>query len=311
VRANPIDRASRAEDKWAAIIDDFAGLMQPTALQLGNKYESRDHSEIHSLRSGLYDDLPDLLRSSLHVRHAGETAPVGSECVQRRAQFHETGISMIIFWVSILALGILLHGLLYGFNLGIANLLGFARVKGRHYSSMSAAAPFSAGNQMWLMAGVVVCGVFRVVYATILSAFYLPFLLMLIGLILCGVASERRSKAQNLRWIWNAAYSGGSLVAALMQGLMLGALIEGLIISRREYSGDEFSWWGLFAALCGAGGLCVGYALLGASWLVRKYGDDVRTTAYRLIPELSLGSLLALVFVFVYSMAENLRLLSR
>jgi cytochrome d ubiquinol oxidase subunit II len=217
---------------------------------------------------------------------------------------------MIIFWVSVLALGILLHALLYGFNLGIASLLGLARAKGRHCSAMSAAAPVSDGNQMWLMAGVVVCGVFRVVYATVLSASYLPFLLMLLGLILRGVASERRGQAQNLRWIWKAAFSGGSLVAAFMQGLMLGALIEGLIISRSNYSGDEFSWWGLFAALCGAGGLCVGYALLGASWLVRKYGDDVRTTADRLIPGLSLGSLLALVFVFVYSMAENLRLLA-
>jgi cytochrome d ubiquinol oxidase subunit II len=218
---------------------------------------------------------------------------------------------MIIFWVSIVALGILLHDLLYGFDLGITILLGFARAKGRHYAPMSTVAPVSDGDQMWLIvAGVVVCGAFRVVYATILSAFYVPFLLMLIGLILRGVASERRSKMQRLRWVWNAAFSCGSLVAAFMQGLMLGTLIEGLIISRSKYSGDEFSWWSLFAALCGAGGLCIGYALLGASWLVRKYGDDVRSTAYRVIPALSLGSLLALVFVFVYSMAANLRLLT-
>jgi cytochrome d ubiquinol oxidase subunit II len=164
---------------------------------------------------------------------------------------------------------------------------------------------------MWLIvAGVVVCGVFRVVYATILSAFYVPFLLMLIGLILRGVASERRSGTQRLRWVWNAAFFGGSLVAAFMQGLMVGALIEGLVISRSKYSGDEFSWWSLFAAMCGAGGLCIGYALLGVSWLVRKYRGDVRTAAYRLIPALSLGSLLALVFAFVYSMAANLRLLT-
>jgi cytochrome bd ubiquinol oxidase subunit II len=213
---------------------------------------------------------------------------------------------MVIFWVSIIALGILLHSLLYGFDLGITILLGFARAQGRHRAPMS-----TDGDGMWLIAaGVVVCIAFRVVYATILSALYLPFLLMLIGLILRGVASERRSKTQRLRWVWNAAFSGGSQIAAFMQGLMLGALMEGLIISRSRYSGDEFSWWSLFAALCGAGGLCIGYALLGAFWLVRKYRDDVRTPANRLIPALSLGSLLALVFVFAYSMAENLRLLA-
>jgi cytochrome bd ubiquinol oxidase subunit II len=218
---------------------------------------------------------------------------------------------MLIFWVSILALGILLYGLLYEFDLGVSILLGFAREKGSHFAPMSTVAPVSDGYEMWLIvAGVVVCGVFRVVYATLLSAFYLPFLVMLTGLILRGVASERRSKTQRLRWVWNAAFSGGSLVAAFMQGLMVGALMEGLIISRSRYSGDEFSWWSLFAAMCGAGGLCIGYALLGASWLVRKYGGEVRTTAYRLIPVLSLGSLLALVFVFVYSMASNVRLLA-
>jgi cytochrome d ubiquinol oxidase subunit II len=218
---------------------------------------------------------------------------------------------MIIFWVSILALGILLYGLLYEFDLGINTLLGFAREKGGHRTPTSTVAPVSDNNEMWLfVAGVVVCAAFRVVYTTVLAALYLPFLLMVTGLILRGVASERRSKTPQLGWAWNAAFSGGSLVAAFMQGLMVGALMEGLIISRSRYTGDEFSWWSLFAAMCGAGGLCIGYALLGASWLVRKYGGGVRAAAYRLIPALSLGSLLALVFVFVYSMAANLRLLT-
>src|SRR3979490_1063562 len=114
--------------------------------------------------------------------------------------------SMLIFWVSILALGILLYGLLYEFDLGVSILLGFAREKGSHFAPMNTVATVSDGYEMWLIvAGVVVCGVFRVVYATLLSAFYLPFLVMLTGLILRGVASERRSKTQRLRWVWNAA----------------------------------------------------------------------------------------------------------
>lgn len=218
---------------------------------------------------------------------------------------------MLIFWVSILALGILLYGLLYELDLGIAILFGFARVKGRDSPPMSIVAPISDGYDMWfIVVGVLVCSVFRVVYTTVLAAFYLPFLLMLAGLILRGVASEPRRATEHLRWVWSAAFSGGSIVAAFMQGLMVGALIEGLIISRSKYTGDEFSWWSLFAAMCGAGGLCIGYALLGVSWLVRRYQGDVRTTAYHLIPAVSLGSLLALVFAFVYSMAENLRLLA-
>jgi cytochrome d ubiquinol oxidase subunit II len=92
---------------------------------------------------------------------------------------------------------------------------------------------------------------------------------------------------------------------------MLGTLVEGLIISRGVYSRDEFGWWSLLAVLCGGGGLCIGYALLGASWLVRKFESNLRIDSYyRLIPALSLGSLLALVFVFVYTLALNLRVMT-
>jgi cytochrome d ubiquinol oxidase subunit II len=161
------------------------------------------------------------------------------------------------------------------------------------------------------VAGIVFCAAFPIVYATLLSAFHVPFLLMLAGLILRAVAAERRDKTRRRRWLWQGALSGASLVVAFMQGLMLGTLVEGLIISRGVYSRDEFGWWSLLAVLCGGGGLCIGYALLGASWLVRKYESNLRTDSYyRLIPALSLGSLLALVFVFVYTLAVNLRVMT-
>jgi cytochrome d ubiquinol oxidase subunit II len=218
---------------------------------------------------------------------------------------------MITFWVSILALSILLYGLLCQFDLGIGVLLRFAREEGRRRAPPIPVAPIRNGNGTWLIvAGIALCVAFPVVCATLLSAFHVPFLLMLAGLILRRVAAECRDKAQQLPRLWRAAFSGGSLVAAFTQGLMLGALIEGLIISRGEYSGDDFAWWSLLAVLCGGGGLCIGYALLAAFWLLRKYEGDVGTAAYRLIPALSLAALLALIFVFVYSLATNIRIMS-
>ena len=50
-----------------------------------------------------------------------------------------------------------------------------------------------------------------------------------------------------------------------------------------QYAGGEFGWLSPFAVLCGIG-LCLGYALLGACWLVKKCETDVRESAYRLIP---------------------------
>jgi cytochrome bd ubiquinol oxidase subunit II len=218
---------------------------------------------------------------------------------------------VVMFWVAILAVSILLYVLLDGFDLGVGILFGLRRSEERRRAMMSAVAPIWDGNETWLVvAGVVLWGAFPVVYATLLSAFYLPIILMLAGLILRGVAFEYRSKTERLRWIWDASFAGGSLVAALMQGLTVGALVEELPIANGQYVGGEFGWLSPFAVLCGIG-LCLGYALLGACWLVRKCEGDVREEAYRLIPYLSVGILAFLVVVFGYALAENLRVVHR
>ncbi len=218
---------------------------------------------------------------------------------------------MVMFWVAILAVSILLYVLLDGFDLGIGILFGLTRDETRRRAMMSAVAPIWDGNETWLVvAGVVLWGAFPVVYATLFSAFYLPLLLMLAGLILRGVAFEYRYKTERMRWIWDAGFAGGSLVAAFIQGLTVGALVEGLPISNGNYIGGEFGWLSPFAVLCGIG-LCLGYALLGACWLVKKGEGDVRDAAYRLIPNLAVGVLAFLVVVFAYALVENLRVMSR
>ena len=218
---------------------------------------------------------------------------------------------MVTFWVSVLAVSALLYVLLDGFDLGIGILFGLTRDEERRRAMVSAVAPIWDGNETWLVAtGVVLWGTFPIVYATLMSAFYLPLLLMLAGLILRGVAFEFRNKARRMRWVWDAGFAGGSLVAALMQGTMIGALVEGLPIAHGEYSGGEFGWLSTFSVLCGVG-LCLGYTLIGACWLIRKCDGAVRASAYRLIPYLSLALLVFLVVVFVYALAENLQVMGR
>ena len=220
-------------------------------------------------------------------------------------------IAVVMFWVAILAVSILLYVLLDGFDLGVGILFGLTGDETRRRAMMSAVAPIWDGNETWLVvAGVVLWGAFPVVYATLLSAFYLPLVLMLAGLILRGVAFEYRSKTERLRWIWDFSFAGGSLVAAFMQGLTVGALVEQLPISNGHYTGGEFGWFSPFAVLCGIG-LCLGYSLLGACWLVRKCEGDVREAAYRLIPYLAVGLLVFLVVVFAYALFENLRVVHR
>jgi cytochrome bd ubiquinol oxidase subunit II len=218
---------------------------------------------------------------------------------------------VVTFWVAILAVSILLYVLLDGFDLGIGILFGAAGDETKRHAMLSAVSPIWDGNETWLVvAGVILWGAFPIVYATLFSAFYLPLLLMLAGLILRGVAFEYRYKTEGLRWIWDAGFAGGSLVAAFMQGLTVGALVEGLPISNGQYGGGEFGWFSPFAVLCGIG-LCLGYALLGSCWLVKKCEGDVREAAYRLIPYLAVGLLAFLVVVFVYALARDLRVMHR
>jgi cytochrome d ubiquinol oxidase subunit II len=218
---------------------------------------------------------------------------------------------MVMFWVSLLAISILLYVVLDGIDLGVGLLFGAARGEARRGAMLSAVAPIWDGNETWLVVtAVILWGAFPVVYATLLSAFYLPLIIMLLGLILRGVAFEFRYKTQRLRWIWDLSFAGGSLIAAFIQGMTVGALVQGLQITNGQYSGGEVGWLTPFAVLCGIG-LCLGYALLGACWLVRKCDAEVRDIARRHIPVLAVGVLAFLVVVFAYALAEHLPILHR
>jgi cytochrome bd ubiquinol oxidase subunit II len=218
---------------------------------------------------------------------------------------------MVMFWVSLLAISILLYVLLDGVDLGVGLLFGLTTSEARRGTMLSAVAPIWDGNETWLViTAVILWGAFPLVYASLLSAFYLPLIVMLLGLILRGVAFEFRYKTQRLRWVWDLSFAGGSLIATFIQGLTVGALVEGLQFTNGEYSGGAVGWLTPFAVLCGVG-LCLGYALLGACWLAKKCEAEIRDVAHRQIPVLAVGVLAFLVLVFAYALAEHLPILHR
>src|SRR5580692_11715287 len=156
---------------------------------------------------------------------------------------------MVSYWVFVLAVSVLLYVLLDGFDLGVGILFGLTRDEAKRRGMMAAVAPMWDGNETWLVvAGVVLWGAFPIVYATLFSAFYVPLVLMLAGLILRGVAFEFRNKALHLRWVWDIAFTGGSLLAAFMQGSMVGALVAGLPLEHGSYAGGALGWLTPFSA---------------------------------------------------------------
>ncbi|ERF81889.1 cytochrome d ubiquinol oxidase subunit II [Bradyrhizobium viridifuturi] len=218
---------------------------------------------------------------------------------------------MVMFWVAVLSISTLIYLLLDGFDLGVGILCG-ATANVNHRSQMlRAIEPVWDGNETWLVvSGVILWGAFPVVYATLLSAFYLPVIVMLLGLILRGVAFEFRNQGEGTRWIWDMSLTGGSLVAAFAQGAMVGALVEGLSFTNGQYSGGTFGWVSAFSVICGVG-LCFGYGLLGACWLVRKCDREVRDVARRHICVLAIAMTVFLIVVFIHALFEHLTILHR
>ena len=221
------------------------------------------------------------------------------------------GPTMILYWVAILALTILLYILLDGFDLGVGILFGFTRNEDDRRRMLSSISPVWDGNETWLvLAGTVLFGAFPRAYATLLSTFYLPIILMLGALILRGVAFEFRYKTTSLRWLWDLGFSLGSFTAALVQGAAVGALVKGLPIQNGQYVGGTFGWFSPFACLTGFG-LCLGYSLLGAGWLVAKCEGPLRERGYRLLPGLTVSVFVFLLIAFVYALVENFQIMNR
>src|SRR6187549_571280 len=167
-----------------------------------------------------------------------------------------------VVWFAIIGFAVLMYVLMDGFVLGIGILSLFAEDEPQLDHMMTTAAPIWDGNETWLvLGGAGLLAAFPQAYAVMLSALYLPVLLMLIALVFRGVAFEFRFKAlkRGKPW-WGAAFSLGSIFAAFAQGVILGALVEGMPLQEGKYVGGAFGWFSPFSMLTGVAVL-FGYAL--------------------------------------------------
>ncbi|MEO9651589.1 MAG: cytochrome d ubiquinol oxidase subunit II [Roseobacter sp.] len=194
-------------------------------------------------------------------------------------------------WAGIIALAVLIYVLLDGFDLGVGILFPLARTEREKATMMNSIAPIWDGNETWLvMGGGGLFAVFPLAYAVVMPALYIPIFLMLLGLIFRGVAFEYRWRTERWKHVWDLAFFGGSLVAAFMQGISLGALVQGIEVSNRAYAGEWWDWLSLFSILTGVA-VVVGYALLGATWLVLKTNEDIQHRMRALARWLGIGTL--------------------
>jgi cytochrome d ubiquinol oxidase subunit II len=209
-------------------------------------------------------------------------------------------IDIALIWAFIIAFAVFVYVVMDGFDLGLGILFPLFPEKADRDVIMNSVAPVWDGNETWLvLGGGGMMAAFPLAYAVLMPALYSPIVAMLIGLIFRGVAFEFRWRTtQTGRNRWDIAFAGGSLLAALAQGIALGAVLQGVHVEGRHYAGGWWDWLTPFSILTGLA-LVVGYSLLGATWLVMKTEGELREKAYRLSWRLMVAMLGAIAAVSI------------
>ncbi|MDQ8951504.1 cytochrome d ubiquinol oxidase subunit II [Acinetobacter rudis] len=203
-------------------------------------------------------------------------------------------IDLSLIWIVIIAIGVFVYVVLDGFDLGIGILFPFITSKEERDVMMNTVAPVWDGNETWMvLGGAALYAAFPVVYSVVLSALYMPIILMLIALIFRGVAFEFRFKANKTKKLWDKAFIYGSVLASFFQGVILGAYIQGIKVENHIYAGGGLDWLTAFSIFTGIG-VVVLYAALGCGWLIFKTELDLQAKMYGLMPKLI--SVLFLIF---------------
>lgn len=203
-------------------------------------------------------------------------------------------IALSVIWAGLIAFAVLAYVLLDGFDLGIGILFPFLKSRQDRHLAMNTIAPIWDGNETWLvLGGGGLFAVFPLAYAIVMPALYPLIIVMLLGLTFRGVAFEFVHRTKRMQGFWEFGFWAGSLTAAIAQGMALGGLVQGIAVQGRAYAGGNWDWLTPFSALTGLA-LVVGYALLGATWLILKTEGEIHDLAVRLARPLG-AAMLALI----------------
>ena len=212
-------------------------------------------------------------------------------------------LDLPMIWAAIIAVAVGLYVLLDGFDLGVGMLFPFAASPKDRDVMIDTIAPIWDGNETWLvLGGGGLFAAFPAAYALLFPALYLPLTLMLAALILRGVAFEFRLRARDRgKQFWTIAFAGGSTLATVAQGFVLGGFIQGVRArpdgsGGLQFAGGPFDWLTPYTMLVTAG-LVAGYVLLGAAWLMWRTEHALHGSARRWASLAGVATALALAAV--------------
>jgi cytochrome bd ubiquinol oxidase subunit II len=189
------------------------------------------------------------------------------------------------FWFALIAVLWAGYLTLEGFDFGVGMLLPFvAPTDIDRRVALRSIGPVWDGNEVWLLvAGGATFAAFPEWYASVFSGFYIPFALLLVGLILRGIGIEYRGKAataQGRSWC-DGAVIVGSFLPALLLGVAFANFVRGVTMdSGHNMTGGFFSLLSPYALLGGVVTLTL-FTFHGAVYLALRTEGPVALAADR------------------------------
>ncbi len=162
--------------------------------------------------------------------------------------------------------------------------------------ALNAIGPVWDGNEVWLVigGGALFAG-FPVMYATLFSSLYIPFMLFLVFLIFRAISIEFRGKEEMLWWrkLWDISYSVSSIVLSFLIGVAMGNVLQGIAIDENHHyvGGGFFEFLNPYAIMTGFTTLFL-FMMHGAIYLLLK-------TEGRLFAKLSILLKKGMIFFMV------------
>jgi len=215
------------------------------------------------------------------------------------------GMDYTLWWFLVFGAVISGYAILDGFDLGAGALHLFLNKEKSRRIAMNAIGPVWDGNEVWLVigGGALFAG-FPVAYAAIFSAFYIPFMVFMVGLIFRAVAIEFRSKEPMLWWrkSWDIVYCVSCIVISLSLGLMLGNVVGGIPLNNdREFAGDWLSFFNPFAVMVAITTLAL-FMMHGAIYLTMKTENRLYVKMHLLSSNSTIFFVVSFVITTLYTL---------
>ena len=213
-------------------------------------------------------------------------------------------------WFILIAVLWIGYFILEGFDFGVGMLLKqVSSNEADRRAVLTTLGPLWDGNEVWLLvAGGATFAAFPEWYATLFSGFYLPLFLILVGLIVCGVALEYRSKYGKAQWRqrWDIAIVISSAIPALLWGVAFSNIVKGVPIEKvdghLEYTGGFFNLLNPYALLGGVVTLTV-FLTHGAIFLSLKTAGEIRNKSRALVTRYGLVAAVSAVAYLIWTIA--------